>query len=307
MPQNAKRRFVGLDVEEVSLVDSPANQVEFLVTKSTEDEEMSENGGASETERVMTETLVADDAAVTKALEQVSKIVDKIEQIAKGSQQPVPETPSAETSEENVAEVTTDEAEVDVEKSVETLLKTLGFEGDAFEAAKKKLEKAGFKNPGFKGMKAPLAKTQKAESIEDTDGAVPLTLESFVDAVSKAKAFTPARVEKLLKLQEIVKELIESIGVGQSPNTNVPTVQTHPNNSQVRPTGTSEPLRVAKSELEGLTEAITKSLEPLVETVKSLSGRVEAIEKARPAGNALPENETDTNVKKNANFWSGIL
>ena len=73
MPKEAKRRFVGLDTEEVSLVDTPANEVEFLVVKNTEDPSM---GATAKVEKEVVPVEVDGDENVTKALAHVSGIVD---------------------------------------------------------------------------------------------------------------------------------------------------------------------------------------------------------------------------------------
>ena len=79
MPNQAKQRFLELSVNEISVVDTPANEVEFLVMKRMEDDSMetttetvTETQKDANAEVVTVDAGASEDAAVNKALEQVA-------------------------------------------------------------------------------------------------------------------------------------------------------------------------------------------------------------------------------------------
>jgi hypothetical protein len=81
-----KQRFVELEVNEVSVVDTPANEATFVVVKNLNQEvgematEQKNEGASAGTEQVAVETEKSESAAVEKAFSQVT---DMIAQIAK--------------------------------------------------------------------------------------------------------------------------------------------------------------------------------------------------------------------------------
>ena len=114
MPNEAKQRFLDLDVGEISLVDTPAIEREILVMKRLEEDSMgtettvtetqkNDNGGA-EVVAVDVETTSADDAAVTKALGNVASIVENIAKAA-GVKMPVTDSTPAPADASSTEEV----------------------------------------------------------------------------------------------------------------------------------------------------------------------------------------------------------
>lgn len=306
MPKQAKRRFVGLDTDEVSLVDTPANEVEFLVTKNQEDEEMGAAQAAQTTNdspvRVPVE--VSDGEAVAKAMEHVNGIVGNIMKlVAKNAPKSDEATETSETTEV-----------VDAEKAtIKSVLAAMGLTGKAMDEAMAKLKKAGFDgNMKFPSAKAPVTKaagddeesTETEEQVVSVDD-MPLT----IGAIQKAAAFTPTRITQLKTAVDTLKLILESIGVGQAPATRVPGVQTHPNTSQVNDLAAPKKAPVMKS-ADGNTNELLDVLKSLGGAVEKLGERVESIEKARQGSNSVEDdantNDTD-NVQTKKSIWSGVL
>lgn len=329
MPKSAKRRFVGLTTEEVSLVDAPANQVEFLVKKQ-EAEGMGANAASAAVnkEPVNVQTDVGN-AEVAKALEHVNGIVAKITQIVTRKDADPNDEDDDEDSDESNAEETVEAA--DVEKAARSELKSIlmaaGLEGDALKGAMKKCKAAGVAEklakafPPPKGGKGkadddedgkggkknpfPKKKVKKAAEVDDSDDSdddgeeteESLTMTSLASAVQKAAAFTPARVEALTRAYETLKLVLESVSPGTTPKTKVPALSTHSNQ-----TGISE---LTQKSLGGVD--IADVLKSVGDSLSSISTRLEKIETARGESNSA-EDEGTTDTKKAASgMWSGVL
>lgn len=316
MPNQAKQRFLELSVNEISVVDTPANEVEFLVMKRMEDESMEttedtvtetqkdDNSGA---EVVTVDAGASEDAAVNKALEQVAGMV---ESIAKAVGVKTPEA-STETQDTTKSEGEGD-TEVDAEKAAKAKmdpremfgkqLKANGISGEAYTKAMAEYDKA-FKpfQPGASAQ-PPLAKdTKKSADGAPTEDEVAeqeavKALDALEQAIQKAKRFTPAREKQLKSALETLQKLfneLQNIQPGMSPKTTVPGGTSF---------GASGVQALTKS-IEQLTEAVQKS----IEVSNANAERIEAIEKARnPSTSIDDEGGTDTK-KTTKSFWGGVL
>jgi hypothetical protein len=322
VPKSAKRRFVGLDTEEVSLVDSPANEVEFLVVKNTEDPSMSATAAAKK-QRVQVETdddeATTNDDAVAKSLEHVNGIVEKITALVAKGEKPAPDPDSGKGGEEEDDDTqdtdTSDEETLKAAaKSLKSVLAKCGMDAEMSKKVYGSLKAAGFDltaKGGMPFMNKPKGKggndmTDEEKTSKASSGDEPLTMANLALAVQKAAAFTPARIAQLKSAQEILKLVLEAVTPGTSPDSSVPAVQTHGNPSSVadltKPnTKPSVPtMKSADPEIVTLFKSLSGAVEKLVE-------RVEAIEKARPGSNSLgDQGGTDSAVKK-SNMWSGVL
>lgn len=300
MPKQAKRRFVGLDTKEVSLVDTPANEVEFLVTKAQEDEEMGAQAAqTTNSDAVRVPVEVDGGESVAKAMEHVNGIVGNIMKLVAKSDSGTSTTTEEETT-----------SEVDAEKAtIKSVLAAMGLKGKAMDEAMAKLKKAGFE-PGMKfpSAKAPVTKAadEGGEGEGDEDEAIsvddmPLT----IGAIQKAAAFTPTRITQLKAAVDTLKLVLESIGVGQAPATRVPGVETHPNASAISDLAKPKKQPVMKSGNEML-----DVLKALGGAVEKLGERIDSIEKARQGSNSVEEdaggNDTDS-VQTTKSIWSGVL
>jgi hypothetical protein len=295
MPKQAKRRFVGLDTQEVSLVDTPANEVDFLVIKNQEGLSMGATAAKKATEAVELEVAEGGDANVAKAMAHVNDIVTKITGLV----------------------------------SVESVLEEAGLDPKTTKLLVTKLKKAfpfPPKKPGKgqaddgdeddgKKTKTKKAKAAQSKADDELDALLadePLTMAGLATAVQKAAAFTPQRIKALQSAQEILKLVLEAVGTpGTSPNANTPAVESHGNPSSVddltkpskKPTMTGT-LKSADGE-EGEVVSLLKSL---ATAVGGLVTRVEKIEKVRVDSNSA-ENDggTETSTKKSGSIWSGVL
>lgn len=309
MKREPKRRFLGLTVGEVSLVDVPANESDFVVLKNQEETDM--NAKAQEgtvaknvAERVAVETGEESSPDVTKALSHVASIVaDIVKAVTPTSAATESETGTEKGKKAKAPPFGADDDDGD-EKSKKgstvraAMKKALGagVPDEAFEGVMTMLKAAGLDpDEKFQNKQPPVAKSA-GETAEEQSA---LTMETLVSAITKAKAFTPDRVAKLKSAAEALKMLLEDVGMGSVPATSTPGLKTSPS-SEVAAVGTQG-------------EGVMKALEPLVDAVKSLTakvgeldGKVEAIQKAKPAPEGGGEGGTVVKTEK-SNFWKGAV
>lgn len=311
MPSVPKRRFLKLKTGEVSLVDSPANEVEFLVTKNLEENVMGEqHGSGAEAERVEVEA-GSGESDVAEVMKHVNAIVTNIATIAKAAAPAAPAVASAPaiTAALGATEAADDDEDETVEKSIAAALKAAGIEPT--DEQMKKMKAAGFDpSQKFPTAKKPAEKTTKAKAEPTAAAAVEetaLTIEGLSELIQKAKKMTPTRVAQLKSAVEALKGLLEEIDtVPQGTNPGV-----SPSGGQqfgasgikvLTEKAAGEPSELMKAVLE-----LSNVVKSLAEGQKVVTEKVEAIEKARPASASLEaQGGTDTKVAKSA-LWSGIL
>lgn len=298
MSRDPKRRFLKLEVDELSVVDVPANEVEFLVAKSMDLEEnmAGQSDAPANIDRVPVEHPVeGDEAEVAKALKHVNDIVNTITQafVNKSAEAPAAETPAAEAATE----------EDDVTKSLKGMLKTIGLEGKAADEAIDKLKKAGF-DPK-KGIPS-FAKTTKATTEEPPveEASTPLTIDGLTEAIAKAAVFTPGRVEKLKEAMETLKMLLEAVAPNTSPKTKTPgNASLGASGVNSLSSGAPEPVVKAAE----LTAILEKALQPFTEKLEGVVKEVETIKSARPPSNSLESDDNATSTPTAKSIWSGVL
>lgn len=276
-----KRRFVDLQVDEVSLVDTPANEIPFLVTKNhTEDDDMTVKSAPATEEQTtkgaeavpVTQTETAAPEAVQKALDAVNSIVAKVASLVEKAAPAAPAAAGDKPAEEKPTE----------------------------KAAEKPAEAA--------------PATAAAAVATVTKSAEELMVE-LSETIQKGARLTPARVEQIKQAIDTLKLVIEGVAQGTSPSTNTPQAANVPSGIQSQLGANEKPVikagdvdvaegfaKLTKA-IEGLTESLTKS----VETQKALEQRVEQIEKAKPAPSGEGEQGTNTTTKKSTGMWTGIL
>lgn len=268
MPNAPKRRFLDLSVNEVSIVDSPANEQMFVVIKNL-NEEVNNMPGTKEVEKnatevekndsqeptkVAVETNPATDEAVAKAMEQVSNL---IENISKSFNQEPPNTPSNEAK--------SDESEVNKnEKNVE------------------------------ESKEADTQKNDDESSVEEN------TLSILSAAIEKAKSFTPKRQAAFKAAMEVLNNLAKELGMQEIPVGSFPATNT--------PSGTSFGASSISKSLEEFTGTVTKALGDLTEVTKGLNERIGKVEKMSvPSKSVEGEGGTDSQVTKNVSIWKGVI
>ena len=287
-------------------MDSPANEVEFLVTKNLEEQVMGEQHESAE--RVVVEQ-TGGESDVANVMKHVNSIVESIATVVKaqGGQASAPVLVAAAGT-----VVATETDEEDVEKSLTEALKAMGIEPTAEQLAKAK--KAGF-DPAqkFPTAKKPLDKekaTMKSAASEvEAFAETALTIEGLSSMITKAKKFTPGRIEKLKGAVEALKGLLDEIEV--IPQATMPGVSpggsTTFGPSGVKGLTDGENVDTSKNAGPSLTDVL-KAVNGLAEVVKGLGTEVEAVKKARPASASLEgQGGTETNTKKSSNIWGGIL
>lgn len=289
-----KHEYVDLDVEEISVVDLPANTKEFAVIKCIGEKSKEEPTMAKEKvekkstdQSAKVDEVPVDVATEGAAIEQVLTQLDSIEKTVKDL-----------VSSENDDEAEPEEGEVEKaeeqEETPETIfekaLKENGLEGEKLKAAMKKYRKAC-------SCKTEKAGVEKAENEEDKNEAekTPDLADQIFEMARKAKAITPSRFEAIKQMQEILTKLIkeiETVPEGKSPKTKAPS-NTSFGNSGI------------KDVMKALSE-VTANLEALSETAKKNSEKINKIEKTQKPSTSL---EDDEPVKKNSDksFWAGAL
>jgi hypothetical protein len=319
MPKKPTRRFLKLDTNEVSLVDVPANEVPFLVTKNQdqmENDNMSAQAGNQNIDGESVQVQVdGSESSVQKAIEHVNSIVENITKVVTVKNQ------GAEGNEQDNAQSADSGDTTDVSKAtIKSVLSALGMSGDDMKKACDKLKAAGFNpNQQFPSAQPPVKKDAKGEGSEgetetqksDTDSVVqdqPLTMQSLAEAVQKAAAFTPSRIEQLKNAQEILKLVLEAVAPNTSPKTKVPGVESHSNPSAV--SDLSQPTKKPVMKNADDNGEFVTALKALADGVKTLTERVENIEKTRNASNSVEDDgdtDTNTDTQKSKGLWNGLL
>lgn len=300
--REAKRRFLALKVDEVSLVDSPANEQEFIVLKRLEPEENT-MGEAAKNETVTTVATATPEAATAaegKETKQQQEVVAVEVSKADTNAQVLAKLEQFTEVIAKLATGKTEDAEVEKAKKAKA-------DKEKEETMRKKLGDAGLKGVALqKALDAYLDEegvTKSAEApaeVDTEDAATTKTLEALVDVIQKAKSFTPKREEKMKTLLADLKKLMDDMS-------NTPATQAPSNNL---PSGLSagSGLSDVKKSLDELIATMKNQSESQVATTKALTERLETIEKARMPSQATPTEVTATkteDVKKG--LWAGVL
>lgn len=290
MSNEAKQRFLALDVVEVSVVDTPANEVEFLVVKRMNQEtKMSAENAPT--------TVTQAQVDVAKGLEAaMANVATLVENIAK-------QATASNAATEEAADVAADAAveksskgKGEVRKNYRTTLKSAGITGEQYRAALKAFDST---------LTPDSPETKVAEVAPVTKAAAPVADGAITDAltqiatltetVQKAKTLTPSRAEAfqtaLATLKGLLEEMIQ-IPQGTMPATNTPAISTSPGST----------VNLTKA-LEDLTSLVTKTLEGQQDVAK----RLEIVEKTRGTGNAIPNDETGKPVEKKVSLWGNVI
>jgi len=323
----AKREFMDLEVDELSVVDSPANEEKFIVIKckhqegqdmADKKEEVTKDTGSpvaegnktpndngAKVEKVTVDVEKAENDAVVEAMGKVQKTV---EGIAKQLGMDAVDTPVAKPSPRDVVKKQLESAGLN-EEQVEKSLK----EYDA--AAVESIEKSGDgKTAAGEDAAGDGTAAKKVEkSGDNTDVATAKSEDTAMDAltqleeaISKAKRFTPQREETLKNAVEQLQKLLVALQP-QAPKSVITPKNNLPSSASA---GEANLTSVTKA-LQELSETVQKSLTAIQEGQKTLSTRVEDIEKARHPSKAVVEDGTDgvktVKTEKAQSLWGGVL
>jgi uncharacterized coiled-coil protein SlyX len=300
LPNQAKQRFLSLDVAEVSVVDAPANEVEFLVHKrATEDATMGDTNtsatapAAVEKQNQAPEVIsqpatAASTEAVEKAMAQVTALV---EGIAKAAGATIVDPEEARDAEAEKAR----KGMGAMRKTYREQLKAAGLKGDAMKSAMAAFDKCAMMEAEM-SKEAPATKSATPELTPEQQASVVAqkALEELSQSITKGKMFTKERQDKMKAALDQLKAVMDEMGTvptGASPATSTPDTTTF-----------------GASGVAELTKSLTELKDQISAGLTEISKRVEAVEKSRAPGNALPNDATDGKpapVKKS--LWSGIL
>jgi hypothetical protein len=309
MPQEAKRKFLKVDVGEVSLVDEPANETPIAVMKRKE-------------------------TNMTTPAEATNQEVPAAEQSGDTS---TPVAKSQESSDEETEEVTVDASE-DVIKRLTTAVEALvekntepteveGASEDEVEKAKGKtdeekakkaaaltasLKKAGLAEAAIKtalsaaglgGTTSTQKSADEAPAVEKQEAAMD-TLEALGELITKAKSFTPSRLAELQVASEKITGLLAEIN-GETEVKKAAEVA-----EVVEEAPATTEADVEKSKTPDMTDAVqaavAKALAPIMEQLETIK-KTRTPSTAAPAGESTPEPTEGTEVSVEKNFWSGVF
>lgn len=268
MSNEAKQRFLELSVDEVSVVDSPANESDFVVIKSLnthkEVGEMANkqnvNKDASQVaEQVPVEVEAPDTDAVSKALTQVTDLVANIAK-ATGAAPAAPE------------------------------IETPAAPGDG--TSKQSTEKS---------ESAPADDAQPAMDEDMLNEAVSKAVEGVFQGLQKARTFTPKREEALKaaieQLNDLAKELgMTKIPVGQSPPVSTPSGASF---------GASGVQQLTKA-LEGV-QSVVQSMQDAAKSLGDRLEAVEKTRNPSVAAPSDSNDGDDDEVSTEKSLWKGVL
>jgi len=288
-----EHEYTDLEVNEISVVDRPANQKEFAVIKCVGNsatqkgvEPMADQVAKSTEEAANVEVVPVevakndDDSAMEQALENLDTISKSIAGLAAQVEDEEGGKTETETEAEKAAKKETPAT------IFANALKATGVKGEALKTALKKYEKV---------CACGSATVQKTETKTETEGAETETegdndfMGNLAAAVTKAKVLTPKRLAALKALQEQLAKMIgemEGIPHSKSPKTKVP------KNASFGASGLS---------------TITKSFETISTALKTLTGRIEQIENTRQGSKSLGESGTVTTKKADKDLWDNVL
>lgn len=313
-PAGAKRRFVDLEVNEVSLVDQAANNQTFLVCKrlsqdpSEETEimngnkatEPSKQGGAPATQTPAVDVTKGANAAPAAAPAPAAT-----------ASTPAPAAPAVE--------------ETEVEKATKDMVEKFKALGMTEEVAKKaaaeaakcmdepmktKTKKAADAAPA----PAAPASSESAEDDEEEDGG----LDAVVDAIQKGKRFTPKRMKALKAAVDSLQAVLSEVGEpSELPKGNGVTAsgvtETAPTQkSAAAPAPAGITLADIQSVVEKAVAPVAQRLEAVEKSAAATSTTVADIQKSRLPPTSAPADGTDTTAtqkNKNGNgvSWKNVL
>jgi uncharacterized coiled-coil protein SlyX len=213
----AKQRFIDLDVEEISLVDKPANEIEILVMKrnkanETEEDIMkNEKTDVVETEKNNEEAtteaveISTNNESVTKALDNVASIVKNVTKAVYGkTDDKVVDNKETTDNENSVAEVAATKNETD-EKNVTN---------DMNEKLERFEEKFDFITKRLEDIEKIIVDNNNNE-VKEVEKSI------TIDELNKSfKDFTTI-IQKSINGQEELTERIESIESSRIPSQSI--------------------------------------------------------------------------------------
>lgn len=340
----AKQRLVAIDVGEVSIVDHPANEEPFVVTKSkqppTESTSMTTTATATEPTTkagtdggVMVPPLVAAQMTMNTLQDMLWRVMDKLRDPSKADEAKAElERIKAmlDKATEFTAMITKSAADITAE-----ITKAKGSDKKAPAFMKESMQKL------IDTLKAAMDDGPDSEPDGDPDDD---KVAKAIEVVLKAgkKQFSKERVGKLVEaykhmatmlkeadVEAFTKAMDEIVPQGKpatgnngsaasggggttGTNTDQPKAATPANGSVNK----ADDQQVAKSADQppawftaGL-ENIKKSIDEVKTTTEAVSKRVEAVEKTEAVSKALGEDRQDKpgqNVKKSENIWKGLV
>lgn len=311
MPAEAERLFVGLKVNEISLVDEPANEKEIIVAKR-KDQAMS-TPAAQETPAaeaptntpaaaadIETVKNAVDDDASDETVDAVKQLVENVLKLSKADGK------GGKKAGGNLPPFL---------KAMEAKLKKGGMDekqvAQAMDAAKASFGASGI--AADEPVKKAAAEAPAPAPAFDNDELVMGVLE----AISKAKSFTPSRIKKLVELSNNMDSLLDELGIdkasfgasgiaatGTATLTNPGIKDTAASGGAGKPGNSIKKSATDEAQggltAEGIAQAVAKAMQPLAD-------RIESIEKARSPSTQPAEGDPEVKTEKSKSAWAGVL
>lgn len=290
MPNEAKRVILGLDLNEVSLVDEGANETPVAVMKRKETDDMTIPAEATNQNKPAAESGTTPNAApVTKNggdIEHVEVEAEGNEDVLKRLTSAVEAlvakhaTPEAPKVEQATAE------DIAKAKSLTELLKSTGMsEADVEKAV---------------AIACPtVQKAATAAPTQSKEEAGLDVLDALSDVLTKAKKFTPKRLAQLQEVTQKLQGLLADLNSGKPDEGE--------GESKVEKSAAPAPASAPAPAPAGpsMDEAIAKALAPVLtelEKLKNTHTPSTAAPTGTEAGSPKPKTESVTK-----SFWSGVL
>jgi len=249
--------------------------------------------------------------AVQKALDKVNSLVDSIvSDVEKGANKSNDSDKS-----ENVEKG--DKTDFDPIAFAKSKFEAAGLKDEALTKAMEEFEK------GFQGMKPPMKKVKKdAEGADSTPAApaAPSASEiagTVLDAIAKAKHFTPERITQLQQaIDTLQKLMMEAVPVGMSPNSSVPAVAIHSNPNTTKPAlaGVSKSEGQAPeaqgelvSAIRDLATVVKAGQEKTQKNIDDVVKRLDALEQPHNPSRSIDDGNTETQVQKGKSLFTGVV
>lgn len=291
----AKQRLVEINVGEVSLVDRPANEEKFVVTKNKDGQQVSVAKAELDAH---TATYVTLDAMRDCLYELASKLRD-------------PSKIGEAQAEVERIKIMLDSASAlaqEISKSIDdfnTVLPTL--------IAKAKDDKDGKKPvpPWMKEKMQKLAETLKAaaEEGDDPEASVDKALVNIVNiAKGGKKQFSKERTAKLVEALNGLSGMVKDADPEAFGNWVQAFTAKATEEPKAAPAAKSDEAPAwFSTAIEGLKKDVDAKITKVAESTTEVTKRLEAVEKVEAVSKALPANGTDKPVQKADSMWKGIL
>jgi hypothetical protein len=315
MATKAKRKFLALNVGEVSLVDEPANETPIAVMKRKEQEDMSTPAAATNKNTPAADQPGTPSTPVNKDASGNESDIERVDvDVSDGNADILKRLTSAV---EQLVEKSTGETETEKKGKPPFAEKAEAEKKAKVDALRKQLEKAGLDKKAIdKAISTAFGTSTKkdSEGEEDEDASVSKAeaamdvLELLGETIAKAKKFTPKRMAELEAITTKLNGLLGDLksGTGDESASLATGVQPSAPATGGAPVAKSKDGDDSKPLDELVAEAVTKALKPLQDELEAIK-KTRTPSQVAPTGTDKGGNKDGSEVTTEKSFWSGVL